>query len=123
MTKKKQTINMMTAQDMMQRISEIVLTFKNQGLAQKLKAAASKALAENNISALKSLLIIALAAQCDEELINSKVEGEGLFFDPLSKEFLSEFDADKAIADLNRTVDQIKAGVQKRSNKIDQKLK
>ncbi|HIE6090609.1 TPA: hypothetical protein ACXNZZ_004121 [Pseudomonas aeruginosa] len=123
MTKKKQTINMMTAQDMMQRISEIVLTFKNQGLAQKLKAAGSKALAENNISALKSLLIIALAAQCDEELINSKVEGEGLFFDPLSKEFLSEFDADKAIADLNRTVDQIKAGVQKRSNKIDQKLK
>lgn len=123
MTKKKQTINMMTAQDMMQRISEIVLTFKNQGLAQKLKAAASKALDENNLSALKSLLIIALAAQCDEELINSKVEGEGLFFDPLSKEFLSEFDADKAIADLNRTVDQIKAGVQKRANKIDQKPK
>lgn len=123
MTKKKQTINMMSAQDMMQRISEIVLTFKNQGLAQKLKAAASKALDENNLSALKSLLIIALAAQCDEELISSKVEGEGLFFDPLSKEFLSEFDAEKAIADLNRTVDQIKAGVQKRSNKIDQKLK
>lgn len=123
MTKMKQTINMMTAQDMMQRISEIVLTFKNQGLAQKLKAAASKALDENNLSALKSLLIIALAAQCDEELISSKVEGEGLFFDPLSKEFLSEFDAEKAIADLNRTVDQIKASVQKRSNKIDQKPK
>lgn len=123
MTKKKQQISMMTAQDMMQRISEIVLTFKNRGLAQKLKVAASKALDENNLSALKSLLIIALAAQCDEELINSKVEGEGLFFDPLSKEFLSEFDAEKAIADLNRTVDQIKAGVQKRSNKIDQKLK
>jgi transcription initiation factor IIE alpha subunit len=123
MTKKKQTINMMTAQDMMQRISEIVLTFKNQGLAQTLKSAASKALAENNISALKSLLIIALAAQCDEELISSKVEHEGLFFDPLSKEFLSEFDADKAIADLNRTIDQIQAEVQKRSNKIDQKLK
>ncbi|MGS8279593.1 hypothetical protein ACU7AI_16460 [Pseudomonas aeruginosa] len=49
MTKKKQTINMMTAQDMMQRISEIVLTFKNQGLAQKLKVAASKALDENNL--------------------------------------------------------------------------
>lgn len=123
MTKKKQPISMMTAQDMMQRISEIVLTFKNHGLAQKLKAAASKALDENNLSALKSLLIIALAAQCDEELISSKVEGEGLFFDPLSKEFLSEFDAEKAIADLNRTVDQIKAGVQKRSNKIDQKPK
>lgn len=122
MTKKKQTISLMTAQDMMQKISEILLKLKNQGLAQKLKAAASKALDENNISALKSLLIIALVAQCDEELVSTKIDKEGLIFDPLSREYLSEFDPTKAIKDLTATVDDIQAQLKKKIKKIDNKL-
>lgn len=118
----KKTMNQMAAKELYQRIADILNLLKNQGMAQKIKAAAASALNENNVSQLKSLLIIALVAECDEDLVSNKIDKEGLIFDPLSREYLSEFDPTKAIKELTATVDDIQAQLKKKIKKIDNKL-
>ncbi|HHM8948443.1 TPA: hypothetical protein ACRNDK_002655 [Pseudomonas aeruginosa] len=104
---RKKQISQYTLQELLKRIEDVCLSLKNQGLKSKIKQAASLAFDELNISALRSLLIVALAAQTDEELFVEKVEKEGLVYDQLSKEFLSEIDSSKSISDMSNTIDEV----------------
>ncbi|MCO7557151.1 hypothetical protein [Metapseudomonas otitidis] len=104
---KKKSITQYTLQELIRRIDEICLTFKNVNLKSRIKQAAMDAFTNGDIQSLRALLILALAAQNDEELIAGKIQKEGLEYDPLLKEYLSEIEPAKAIQDIARTMGEV----------------
>lgn len=60
-------------------------------------------------------MIIALAAQNDEELIAEKIEKEGLEYDPLLKEYLSEIEPAKAIKDITQAMGEVGSQLKNKS--------
>lgn len=115
---KKNSITQYTLQELIRRIDEICLTLKNDKLKSRIKQAAIDAFTNGDIQSLRALLIIALAAQNDEELIAEKIEKEGLEYDPLLKEYLSEIEPAKAIKDIAQAMGEVNAKfVNKNGNK------
>ena len=112
---KKKSITQYTLQELIKRIDEICLLLKNDKLKSRIKQAAMDAFTNGDIQSLRALLIIALAAQNDEELIAEKIEKEGLEYDPLLKEYLSEIDPAKAIQDITRTMDEVSSQLKNKS--------
>ncbi|HBO3874471.1 TPA: hypothetical protein ONB34_006614 [Pseudomonas aeruginosa] len=112
---KKKSITQYTLQELIKRIDEICSTLKNDTLKSRIKQAAMDAFTNGDTQALRSLLIICLIAQNSEELITDKVEKEGLEYDPLLKEYLSEIEPSKAIQDITRTMDEVSSQLKKKS--------
>ncbi|MFG9637545.1 hypothetical protein ACEP4E_17325 [Pseudomonas aeruginosa] len=112
---KKKSITQYTLQELIRRIDEICLLLKNDKLKSRIKQAAMDAFTNGDIQSLRALLIIALAAQNDEELIAGKIDKEGLEYDPLLKEYLSEIDPAKAIQDITRTMDEVSSQLKNKS--------
>ncbi|WP_458729826.1 hypothetical protein [Pseudomonas brenneri] len=111
---KRKEIGKYTLQELVKRIDEICLVLKNDKLKSRIKNAAMNAFTNGDIQSLRALLIIALAAQNDEDLIAEKIEKEGLEFDPLLKEYLSEIESAKAIQDITKTMDEVSSQLKKK---------
>lgn len=112
---KKKSITQYTLQELVRRIDEICLTLKNDTLKSRIKQAAMDAFTNGDTQALRSLLILCLIAQNSEELIADKVEKEGLEYDFVLKEYLSEIDPAKAIQDITRTMGEVSSQLKNKS--------
>lgn len=112
---KKKSITQYTLQELIRRIDEICLTFKNANLKSRIKQAAMDAFTNGDTQALRSLLILCLIAQNSEELITDKVEKEGLEYDFILKEYLSEIDPARAIQDITRTMGEVSSQLKNKS--------
>ncbi|MEI0811489.1 MULTISPECIES: hypothetical protein [Pseudomonadaceae] len=112
---KKKSITQYTLQELVRRIDEICLTLKNDTLKSRIKQAAMDAFTNGDTQALRSLLILCLIAQNSEELIANKVEKEGLEYDFILKEYLSEIDPARAIQDITRTMGEVSSQLKNKS--------
>ncbi|HBO1732567.1 TPA: hypothetical protein L4F69_006419 [Pseudomonas aeruginosa] len=112
---KKKSITQYTLQELIRRIDEICLLLKNDKLKSRIKQAAMDAFTNGDTQALRSLLILCLIAQNSEELITDKVEKEGLEYDFILKEYLSEIDPARAIQDITRTMGEVSSQLKNKS--------
>lgn len=112
---KKKSITQYTLQELIKRIDEICSTLKNDTLKSRIKQAAMDAFTNSDTQALRSLLILCLIAQNSEELITDKVEKEGLEYDFVLKEYLSEIDPARAIQDITRTMGEVSSQLKNKS--------
>lgn len=112
---KKKSITQYTLQELIRRIDEICLLLKNDKLKSRIKQAAMDAFTNGDTQALRSLLILCLVAQNSEELIADKVEKEGLEYDFVLKEYLSEIDPVRAIQDITRTMGEVSSQLKNKS--------
>lgn len=112
---KKKSITQYTLQELIKRIDEICSTLKNDTLKSRIKQAAMDAFTNGDTQALRSLLILCLIAQNSEELITDKVEKEGLEYDFILKEYLSEIDPARAIQDITRTMGEVSSQLKNKS--------
>ncbi|HCT4757476.1 TPA: hypothetical protein OTY34_001993 [Pseudomonas aeruginosa] len=112
---KKKSITQYTLQELVKRIDEICLLLKNDKLKSRIKQAAMDAFTNGDIQSLRALLIIALAAQNDEDLIAKKIDKEGLEYDPLLKEYLSEIEPAKAIKDITQVMGEVSSQLKNKS--------
>ncbi|HFH3764731.1 hypothetical protein [Pseudomonas aeruginosa] len=112
---KKKSITQYTLQELIKRIDEICSTLKNDTLKSRIKQAAMDAFTNGDTQELRSLLILCLIAQNSEELITDKVEKEGLEYDFILKEYLSEIDPARAIQDITRTMDEVSSQLKNKS--------
>ncbi|MFX0306088.1 hypothetical protein [Pseudomonas aeruginosa] len=112
---KKKSITQYTLQELIKRIDEICSTLKNDTLKSRIKQAAMDAFTNGDTQALRSLLILCLIAQNSEELIANKVEKEGLEYDFILKEYLSEIDPARAIQDITRTMGEVSSQLKNKS--------
>ncbi|HBO7091416.1 TPA: hypothetical protein L4847_005750 [Pseudomonas aeruginosa] len=112
---KKKSITQYTLQELIRRIDEICLLLKNDKLKSRIKQAAMDAFTNGDTQALRSLLILCLIAQNSEELITDKVEKEGLEYDFVLKEYLSEIDPARAIQDITRTMGEVSSQLKNKS--------
>ncbi|HHK4654093.1 TPA: hypothetical protein ACQTZB_004985 [Pseudomonas aeruginosa] len=112
---KKKSITQYTLQELIRRIDEICLLLKNDKLKSRIKQAVMDAFTNGDTQALRSLLILCLIAQNSEELIADKVEKEGLEYDFVLKEYLSEIDPAKAIQDITRTMGEVSSQLKNKS--------
>ncbi|HBP0119761.1 hypothetical protein [Pseudomonas aeruginosa] len=112
---KKKSITQYTLQELIKRIDEICSTLKNDTLKSRIKQAAMDAFTNGDTQALRSLLILCLIAQNSEELITDKVEKEGLEYDFILKEYLSEINPAMAIQDITRTMGEVSSQLKNKS--------
>ncbi|EEJ3186307.1 hypothetical protein PX74_003755 [Salmonella enterica subsp. enterica] len=104
------------AKELHARIEMILSSIKDDSLKSKILAEAATALESGDISHLRALFLIALSAQLKEDLFSEKIEKYGLEYDLLGKEYLTEFDNEKAINDLKNTIEEIQRNLK---NKIE----
>lgn len=112
---KKKSITQYTLQELIRRIDEICLLLKNDKLKSRIKQAAMDAFTNDDTQALRSLLILCLVAQNSEELITDKVEKEGLEYDFVLKEYLSEIEPAKAIKDITQAMGEVSSQLKNKS--------
>ncbi|MCT5711282.1 hypothetical protein LZM22_11645 [Pseudomonas aeruginosa] len=112
---KKKSITQYTLQELIRRIDEICLLLKNDKLKSRIKQAAMDAFTNGDTQALRSLLILCLIAQNSEELIADKVEKEGLEYDFVLKEYLSEIEPAKAIKDITQAMGEVSSKLKNKS--------
>ncbi|MDX3921345.1 hypothetical protein QYP08_19695 [Pseudomonas aeruginosa] len=112
---KKKSITQYTLQELVRRIDEICLTLKNETLKSRIKQAAMDAFTNGDTQALRSLLILCLTAQNSEDLITNKVEKEGLEYDFVLKEYLSEIEPAKAIKDITKAMGEVSSQLKNKS--------
>ncbi|MBV6178003.1 hypothetical protein KUT87_24545 [Pseudomonas aeruginosa] len=112
---KKKSITQYTLQELIKRIDEICSTLKNDTLKSRIKQAAMDAFTNGDTQALRSLLILCLVAQNSEELIADKVEKEGLEYDFILKEYLSEIEPAKAIKDITQAMSEVGSQLKNKS--------
>ncbi|HBO8930493.1 TPA: hypothetical protein L5D48_003047 [Pseudomonas aeruginosa] len=112
---KKKSITQYTLQELIRRIDEICLLLKNDKLKSRIKQAAIDAFTNGDAQALRSLLILCLIAQNSEELITDKVEKEGLEYDFVLKEYLSEIEPAKAIKDITQAMGEVSSQLKNKS--------
>lgn len=112
---KKKSITQYTLQELIRRIDEICLLLKNDKLKSRIKQAAMDAFTNGDTQALRSLLILCLVAQNSEELITDKVEKEGLEYDFILKEYLSEIEPAKAIKDITQAMSEVGSQLKNKS--------
>lgn len=112
---KKKSITQYTLQELIRRIDEICLLLKNDKLKSRIKQAAMDAFTNGDTQALRSLLILCLIAQNSEELIADKVEKEGLEYDFVLKEYLSEIEPAKAIKDITQVMGEVSSQLKNKS--------
>ncbi|HBP1919028.1 hypothetical protein HWN49_27060 [Pseudomonas aeruginosa] len=112
---KKKSITQYTLQELIKRIDEICSTLKNDTLKSRIKQAAMDAFTNGDTQALRSLLILCLIAQNSEELITDKVEKEGLEYDFVLKEYLSEIEPAKAIKDITQAMGEVSSQLKNKS--------
>ncbi len=112
---KKKSITQYTLQELIRRIDEICLLLKNDKLKSRIKQAAMDAFTNGDTQALRSLLILCLVAQNSEELIADKVEKEGLEYDFVLKEYLSEIEPAKAIKDIAQAMGEVSSQLKNKS--------
>ncbi|HHG6003521.1 TPA: hypothetical protein ACPWS4_003400 [Pseudomonas aeruginosa] len=112
---KKKSITQYTLQELIKRIDEICSTLKNDTLKSRIKQAAMDAFTNGDTQALRSLLILCLIAKNSEELITDKVEKEGLEYDFILKEYLSEIEPAKAIKDITQAMGEVSSQLKNKS--------